>query len=334
MLKSKLKTMLASLIKQIIAKPDILKGNIDVSLYPVAPHVWGMKQIFVNLYMIENPADKSWVLVDSGLKFFSKSIYEMAAGLFGEEELPSAIILTHGHFDHIGSVKKLAEEWDVPVYAHRLEMPYLTGMSSYPPPDPSVGGGMMAYMSPVYRSKPIDLGSRIMPLPEDGSVPGLHDWKYIHTPGHTPGHISLYRAKDKVLISGDAFVTTKAESAVSILMQLKKVSRPPAYFTSDWNAARQSVEKLAALNPDTVATGHGHPLKGSKMQASLKRLAENFSDVIPSSGRYVNAPAVADETGVKYIPPRTENDYATPMKILGLVAIGFAAFRVYRRFRK
>ena len=67
--------------------------------------------------------------------------------LFGHGNRPAAILLTHGHFDHVGALKTLAEEWDVPVYAHTLELPYLTGRSSYPPPDPSVGGGAMAAMS-------------------------------------------------------------------------------------------------------------------------------------------------------------------------------------------
>src|SRR3712207_7159986 len=47
-------------------------------------------------------------------------------------------------FDHVGVLETLAAEWDVPVVAHELEAPYLTGQASYPPPDPSVGGGLVA----------------------------------------------------------------------------------------------------------------------------------------------------------------------------------------------
>src|SRR5919107_1012291 len=60
---------------------------------------------------------------------------------------PAAVVLTHGHFDHVGSLEALLEAWDVPIYAHPLERPYLTGVSPYPPPDPLVGGGMMAFAS-------------------------------------------------------------------------------------------------------------------------------------------------------------------------------------------
>src|SRR4051812_46259884 len=172
----------------------ITMENVDKNFYfNVAPHVWGMKDIFVNIYMIQNEDEKNWVLVDAGLKTSAGKIKRMAASLFGENSKPKCIILTHGHFDHVGSLKKLATEWDVPVYAHYLELPYLTGRSYYPPPDPSVGGGLMAWMSFIYPNKPINMDGKIYALPEDGTVPGLKDWRYIHTPGHAPGHISLFR---------------------------------------------------------------------------------------------------------------------------------------------
>jgi len=103
------------------------------NFFTVAPGVWGMKDVFVNIYMILNPFDGNWVLVDAGLKWSAPKIKKMAQQLFGDSK-PSAIILTHGHFDHVGSLEKLIEEWNVPVYAHYLEIPYLTGKSSYPHP--------------------------------------------------------------------------------------------------------------------------------------------------------------------------------------------------------
>src|SRR5205809_5432462 len=113
--------------------------------FKVAGNVWGMKDVFVNLYMIQSTEKDDWFLVDAGLKTSLPKIKKMASALFGDRK-PEAIILTHGHFDHVGSLKKLAEEWNVHVYAHYLELPYLTGRSHYPPPDPTVGGGLMAYM--------------------------------------------------------------------------------------------------------------------------------------------------------------------------------------------
>lgn len=111
----------------------------------------------------------------------------------GSDTRPSSIILTHGHFDHVGSVLQLADEWAVPVYCHHLETPYLTGKSSYPPPDPTVGGGLMSLMSFTFPKKPINVQNHLRELPDGGTVPDLHHWQWLHTPGHAPGHISLYR---------------------------------------------------------------------------------------------------------------------------------------------
>jgi glyoxylase-like metal-dependent hydrolase (beta-lactamase superfamily II) len=307
------------------------KGNF---YFDVAPHVWGMKDIFVNVYMVQDALEKNWVLIDAGLKTSARKIKRMAAALFGKESKPACIILTHGHFDHVGSLLKLATEWNVPVYAHYLELPYLTGKSNYPPPDPSVGGGLMAWMSFIYPNKPINLQTRVFALPEDGSVPALKEWKYLHTPGHAPGHISLFREEDNVLIAGDAFVTTNQQSAISVMLQTKKLSGPPMYFTYDWEAANSSVKKLLLLSPETAATGHGRPMYGKEMRKQLHNLHEHFKEeAIPGQGRYVKEPAVADANGILYVPPKEEPKNYLPWVVAGCV-LGFAAITIINKQRK
>jgi glyoxylase-like metal-dependent hydrolase (beta-lactamase superfamily II) len=292
------------------------------SFFDVAPGVWGIKDVFVNVYVISNTAGDSWVLIDTGLKTAAHKIKKMAAELFGETP-PQAIILTHGHFDHTGSVARLAQEWKVPVYAHYLELPYLMGKSAYPPPDPSVGGGLMAWAADIYPNKPINIETHISVLPEDGVIPFLDDWKYIHTPGHAPGHISLFRESDRVLIAGDAFVTTKQESAIAVMLQTKKLSGPPTYFTYDWDEAYDSVEKLVLLDPKIVATGHGKPMSGDEMRQELNQLYVNFyEESVPSRGRYVQDPAVADASGVIYVPPRIPQFRLNWWAVGAAVAIG------------
>lgn len=302
--------------------------------FEVAPGVWGKKDVFVNYYFIQDDPGSGWVLVDAGLKWSSPKIMAMAKTLFGDIP-PTAIILTHGHFDHVGALSSLLTIWNVPVYAHVLEIPYLTGKSSYPPPDPTVGGGLMASMSWMYPKGPIDIHEHIQSLPPDGSVPGLPSWRYIETPGHSPGHVSLFRESDKTLIAGDAFVTTKAESAIYALSAKKALSGPPKYLTCNWASAKLSVLKLDALNPEVVATGHGMPMRGEEMRNALHKLSNKFDKLArPSQGRYVNEPAVTNEKGVLYLPPRLKQN-SSSKRIIGIalasLAIGYIIYTVAKK---
>ncbi|MFY0256370.1 MBL fold metallo-hydrolase [Chitinophaga sp. 30R24] len=284
-------------------KITLIDDKLYKKWFAVAPGVWGIHDVFVNMYMIYNPANHSWVLVDAGLKTSAHKIKKVAQHLFWPQTTPSSIILTNGHFDHTGALSSLLAEWEVPVYAHYLEAPYLTGRSAYPPPDPGAGGGAMTLFSWTFPKHAIDLNAHLLLLPEDGTIPGLDEWRYIHTPGYTPGHISLYRAKDKVLLAGDAFVTTQAEALTNVIRQTKKISGPPKYFTSDWISAASSVKKLAELTPHIVAAAHGRPLAGSRMRHQLQQLADHFDTMAkPSHGRYVKESAVAGVNGVEYIP--------------------------------
>lgn len=303
-------------------------------VFSVATGVWGVKDLFVNYYFIQDD-NEAWALVDTGLKWSAKKILTVAEQLFGENNPPAAIFLTHGHFDHTGSVAALAEHWNVPVYAHVMEIPFLTGISGYPPADPTVGGGAMSAMSWSFPKGPIDISEHIRPLPDDNSVPGLPDWQFIHTPGHSPGHVSFFRERDKTLLSGDAFVTTKPESAISALSYKKELSGPPKYFTCNWASAKISVLKLAALDPEIVASGHGFPMFGSEMRNALHLLGSRFSQLAePSHGRYVNQPAVSDENGVQYIPPspiKTETVVTVLGIALAAATVGFILFQRSRR---
>jgi|SRR5579871_537717 len=269
----------------------------------VAPGVTGWRIVMVNVYGIRGPSG-SWTLIDAGLYFSANRIRRWAEQQFGRGARPASIILTHAHFDHVGSLRELVEHWDVPVYAHPLEMPYLTGQSKYPPPDPLVGGGVYSLLSGAYPRGPINIGERLRPLPGDESVPGLPGWRWIPTPGHSPGHISLFREEDRVLIAGDAFVTTKQESVVAVAQQRPELHGPPAYYTCDWDAAALSVGRLAALEPNVVACGHGLPMVGPEMEDALEYLAEHFDVVArPAHGRYAHRPAITNETGIVALPP-------------------------------
>jgi len=239
-----------------------------------------------NIFLVGNK--EHFVLVDAGMPRSGEEIISVIEDRFGKAH-PEAIILTHGHFDHVGGVIEVVDKWNIPVYAHEMELPFLTGEKSYPTPDASVEGGMVAKMSPMFPNEPINLGSHVQALPSDGSVPHMDGFRWLHTPGHSPGQVSFFRDSDKTLIAGDAFITVKQDELYKVLTQEKELHGPPRYLTTDWKAAKASVEKLRDLHPEVAVTGHGLPMSGEELSNGLDELVSDFDRVaVPDYGKFVD----------------------------------------------
>lgn len=256
----------------------------------VTPDIYGLTVQFANVYMISNPSDpKKWVLFDAGTPGSAEVILSEAADRFGEDHQLQAVVLSHGHFDHVGGLIGILEKYPAPVYAHPEELPHLTGKKDYPRPDPTVEGGLIAKMSPEFPTEAIDISEHVKALPEDGTIPELPEWTWYHTPGHSFGHISLFRERDRALIVGDAFLTVKQDSLPNVTMQERGFWGPPVYLTPEWEAAKKSVQKLRELEPEIAAPGHGLPAMGEELKEGLADLADHFDEKAkPDYGRFVD----------------------------------------------
>ncbi len=158
----------------------------------------------------------------------------------------------------------------------------------------------MALLSPLFPRSPVDISRWLKILPVDGLIPEMPGWRWLHTPGHAPGHIALWRESDRILLAGDAIVTTGQESVYEALVQPPEMHGPPRYLTPDWQEAERSVNLLASLETELVMSGHGRPVAGERMRARLHELAANFKKVAVPEGRpYALDPAK---------PAKSEND--------------------------
>ncbi len=256
--------------------PDI--ADLDRSV-EIAPDLAYKKNLLVNVIFHGLAGEPGWVLIDAGLPGSAEAIFQAASERFGPDTPPAAIVLTHGHFDHVGALAELANEWQTPIYAHRLEHPYLNGSRAYPPPRTDVGGGLMTRAAALFPRRPVNVSRWLALLSEHSEVPFMPGWRVIHTPGHTPGHVSLWREADHTLIAGDAFITTRQESAYAVLTQKPEMHGPPRYYTPDWDQARESVRKLSALEPELVISGHGQAMQGVEMREALRQLAADFDQI-------------------------------------------------------
>jgi glyoxylase-like metal-dependent hydrolase (beta-lactamase superfamily II) len=175
----------------------------------------------------------------------------------------SAIWLTHGDIDHMGSVAALKARSGAEVATHRADIPLVDGTAARQlGPLPLSSTYQRLYdlvVRRVLRYQPTEVDRPV----EDGDV--LSGWQVVHTPGHTAGSVSFYHPERKIIIVGDALNHKRG-----------RLGAPPPIFTPDMAQAHASIQKIAGLDFEICCFGHGPPLKMNAAQR-VRTFAESLS---------------------------------------------------------
>ncbi|MED1675666.1 MBL fold metallo-hydrolase [Bacillus subtilis] len=161
-------------------------------------------------------------IVDTGIERF-------AALAIGN---PKAILLTHGHSDHIGGASKWLERFDIPIFAHQNELKYINGEEPYPNKNEVENTGVAHIVQPLTEQTLAHL-----PL------------KYYLTPGHSPGHVVYDHKIDRTLLTGDLFITSKED-----------LHPPIRRFSVDINENIDSGSIIDQIKPMLICSSHGEEI--------------------------------------------------------------------------
>jgi glyoxylase-like metal-dependent hydrolase (beta-lactamase superfamily II) len=220
----------------------------------VAVGVYRLGSRWVNWYLVDD--DGQLTVVDTGYPRYHDELAPSLTALRRDTSDIEAVVLTHGHADHLGSAARIHGESGAQVFAHSADADGIRAGAPEPPP---------AFFADAWRPRfaryllhALASGGRsIAAVPSvetfgDGDVldvPGKP--RVLHTPGHTPGHCALLLEERGVLLSGDALVTLDTATG--------RTGPRPIRWNGDAELAVASYERLRALAARVVLAGHGDP---------------------------------------------------------------------------
>lgn len=193
----------------------------------------------INVYVMGD------VLVDAGTRYDRRRILRQLRG-----RPISAHALTHAHPDHQGSSHAVCETLGIPLCcgaadAEAAEDPALM-LQRLP------RAWVNRLVAPLFSGPAHPVARRLREGDELGG------FTVLETPGHSSGHVSYWRARDRVLILGDVLANMKLATGLPGLRE------PPTIFTPDPALNRVSARRVAALEPELICFGHGPPLRDTR----------------------------------------------------------------------
>lgn len=235
---------------------SILKSTVEI-----IPHVYQLTITGVNVILI---AEEELTLIDTAYRGSSAQIVDSIHRLGRSAEEISLIILTHNHLDHVGGLAELRKLARARVAIHKADITDAEGQ----PPYPGVLGKALRVspFSAVRSVFSIQRDEVDIQLKGDEVLKPLGGLTVIHTPGHTPGSISLFSPKNKLLIVGDA-----------LNKHHKTLRLPYKMVSTNLIQAKDSIKRIAQLDFDIMCFGHGQPLTGdayTKMQELIGKIKD------------------------------------------------------------
>ncbi len=209
--------------------------------------IWG-----ANVFLL---VGNTLTLVDTGFRGRSVHILKEVKRLGYSPVDIASIIITHHHADHTGSLATLKEITQAEVFAHPADAPYIEGRLPQPgPARPEWLSNTLAPLHGLWATVPVAVDA----LVSDGDqLPILGGIKILHTPGHTPGSISLFLEKEGLVIVGDVLSNTFG------------LSFPSKAFTIDIAQEINSIKKLVDLDFNMICFGHGSPIRRKARDAII-----------------------------------------------------------------
>ncbi|MDJ1481575.1 MBL fold metallo-hydrolase [Cytophagaceae bacterium YF14B1] len=203
---------------------EVAKNVYQISLFP---------RNGINCYVIDD------ILIDAGIRSSSTKILTAI-----KNKKITKHVLTHAHADHQGSSSQICSTLQIPLWTSELEKENAeSGNVVYEYPN---NRHLIAKFQQKYWA---GKGHKVSHVLREGDTVG--SFTVIDTPGHSRGHISFFREKDKVLITGDTLVN------MNLLTTVVGLHQPPNLFTTDQAINRKSIQKLFALQPKILCFGHG-----------------------------------------------------------------------------
>jgi hydroxyacylglutathione hydrolase len=220
-------------------------GSVDLTRLrtslEIIPNVHRVDGVNANVYLV---LDRSkLMLIDTGMPGSFRRIIDYVNRINRKPSEITTIVLTHCHVDDTGSAQQLKELTNAKVAAHQEDAQFVSGEKAQPSPSGALGS-LFRTLSSFFKPKPVRPD---IVLNEGDRVGKLI---VVHTPGDTPGSISLYDSERKLIFVGDTMRYANG-----------KISGPPKRFTPDINRAIQSIAKISQPEFDTMLSGHGDTLK-------------------------------------------------------------------------